>query len=229
MVRRRRPVLPGLVIGDAQRRLPSLRSTRSIEPRSTKRPSTDRLGHAARIAALVGGQPEANSKRLGRPPAFRLGDSFSRPRRAGRGRSPRSRRATRDRSPARASSRASSATGTTRPSSASARRRRRSRGHRQPPAVAFSIARRTRLDLVEEAAARQRIEPLQRLRLLQRREPVDRRQQELVRAGREALQRRQRVRPRAEPLRRERRDGTPGRRSGRRSVPSATATAPSGR
>ena len=60
--------------------------------------------------------------------------------------------------------------------------------------VALERAIELRLRLVEQAAARQRIHAHERLGLVPRLEPVDRRQQKLVRARREPLQRRQRVR-----------------------------------
>ena len=74
-------------------------------------------------------------------------------------------------------------------------------------AVLLQHAQELGLDGVEQAAARQRIEVLQRRRLLQGREPVDRREQELVRTGREALQRGHRIGPHGETLRLQRRKG----------------------
>ena len=62
------------------------------------------------------------------------------------------------------------------------------------------------LDRVEDAAARQRIHALQRLRLLERPQPVDRAQHELVRAGAEPLQAGQRVGARGQAVRRQRLD-----------------------
>src|SRR5262249_36726349 len=57
------------------------------------------------------------------------------------------------------------------------------------------------LDLVEDAAAREWIEPLERRDLLAWREPPDRREVELVRTGREPLERRDRIRARVRPRR----------------------------
>ena len=61
-----------------------------------------------------------------------------------------------------------------------------------------------RLDLVKQAPARQRIQPLQRRGLFERRETIDGRQQELVGARGVTLQRRQRVGPRRQAMRGER-------------------------
>ena len=80
-------------------------------------------------------------------------------------------------------------------------RLRHTRGRQRQPLVGVQRAQHAGLHFVKERAARQRIEPLQRLRRLVRREAIDRRQDELVRAGRELLQRRDRVRARPEPLR----------------------------
>ena len=82
----------------------------------------------------------------------------------------------------------------------------RSRTDRQP-AGRFHGAEELRLRLVVQAAARQRIHPHDRLGLVPRLEAMNRRQQELVRAAREPLQRRQRVRPPVQPVGRKRRLG----------------------
>ena len=72
------------------------------------------------------------------------------------------------------------------------------------------LAEELRLDRVEERAAGQRIELLQRLGFLRGLEPVDRGQQELIRAAREFLQRGERVGACAEPLRRQQLAGHAG-------------------
>ena len=74
------------------------------------------------------------------------------------------------------------------------------RRQRQQP-VGLQPPQRRRLHLMEQVAARQRIHLLQRRRRFERRQPVDRGHQELVRARGVPLQRGQRVGPRAEPLR----------------------------
>ena len=67
-----------------------------------------------------------------------------------------------------------------------------------------------RLRFVKQAAARQRIHAHERLRLVPWLETMDGRQQKLVRTRREPLQRRQRIRPAAQPMRGERRLGPRG-------------------
>ena len=86
---------------------------------------------------------------------------------------------------------------------------------------------RTRPARMKQAAARQRIEPDQRLRLVARLEAIDRREQELVRTRREALERRQRVRAVGEPMLLERRldcRATPDEAVARATTPSARAS-----
>ena len=68
-------------------------------------------------------------------------------------------------------------------------------------AIGLQSAKRGRLHLVKQVAARQRIHFLERRRRFERGEAIDRRHQELIRARRVALQRGQRIRPRAEALR----------------------------
>ena len=75
-------------------------------------------------------------------------------------------------------------------------------GRQRQQAVGLQPAQRGRLHLVEQIAARQRIHLLQRRRRFERREPIDRRHQELIRARGIPLQRGQRIRPRAQALRR---------------------------
>ena len=101
-----RPVLAGLVIGDAEIALAppvAPRSIRSTEPRSLKRPSISTGSGTLRgsRAVVVAGQAERELE-IGRHPAgVRRRRPGAGPRRAGRGRCRRSRRATRDRSRAR--------------------------------------------------------------------------------------------------------------------------------
>ncbi len=64
----RRPVLAGLVIGDAQQAAARLRSIRSTDPRSLKRPSTSTGSGTLRgSCVLVGRQAEAELEVLGQP------------------------------------------------------------------------------------------------------------------------------------------------------------------
>ena len=74
------------------------------------------------------------------------------------------------------------------------RRRQRLARHRQR-ADPIQLPVELRLHLVKQTAAGQRIHAHQRLGLVPRFEAIDRREQELIRARRETLQRRQRIRP----------------------------------
>ena len=83
-------------------------------------------------------------------------------------------------------------------------RRRQVLDSQRQQTVCLPAAQRRRLHLVEEIAARQRIHFLQRGRRIERGEPVHRGHQELVGTGGIALQRRQRIGPSAQALRRQR-------------------------
>ena len=163
-----------------------------MAPRSGKRPSTSTGSGTLRGSrSAIGRQPERQLEVAAAPTPRRPRRGAAS--RAGRARSPRSLPATRDRSraPAARDTRRRRARST--PSSTPSARGQRRRRQRQPRPLG-QRAHRHGLHAVDDAAPRQRIEPLQRLGLLGGPQPVDGAEQELVRAGREPLQRRHRVR-----------------------------------
>ena len=155
--------LAGLVVGDAQRAGAPCSSTRSIEPRSWNRPSMATGSAAARgDRARRRHEAEAPARTIRRPLAAGLAHPSQPQPQVARDRA-RSRRARRDRSPAPAARGSRAATSRDR---LVEHRAARVRGRRRAPAARrrrLQLPVERRLDRVEEAAARQRIEPLQRL------------------------------------------------------------------
>ena len=213
--RRRRPrhagvvrFLPGLVVGDAQRARRRASLDRSTEPRSRKRPSTDATGSLRGSRGVAGPRRRAARSELEVAPG-----SHSLPSAVRRSRpDAQVRRDVVDLVVPHALD----------------RRRELSRGiggHAVDDRVERRAAR-VRVGVRSTAAAArplcsarknsactswnrlprvERIERCSGCRLLGGLEPIDRGEQELVRAGREPLQRRERVRPRRQALRGERR------------------------
>ena len=197
-------VLPGLVIGDAQEAGLAMaldHVDRAAQPESAV--DQRRLGRAVRIAAFHVGQAEREFESLRRPVRAFVRQLFEPDAKvlrhhrdlvaARRDRSPDSGGRTRDRA----------LRGSPRVRRCCAAGRFSAESGNSPSACSARNA--ARLHLVEQVAARQRIHLLQRRRQFERRQAIDRRHQELVRTRRVALQRGQRVRPRAKSLRRERR------------------------
>ena len=193
----RRPISSRLVIGHAQRLVrPARRSIRSTEPRSKNRPSRCTGSGTLRGSRPSSLKPKLNSKYSGIQ-SCADGSRRAQTRRS-RAISAISSRHTRSIAGASCSWYSAAVFATSRSRAASTRGRLSSVTGRQ----LFGLKRPKELglDLVEQRAARQRIELLQRLGILRRLETVDRRQQELIRTGGELLQRRQRIRTRRQPL-----------------------------
>ena len=195
--------------------LPSPRRSTSRSSRAAGTPARPRAAGSrgrGRVAVGVVGQAERQLEALGQSTARRRATTAAR---ATRCRSTPHRRRSRPATPAR-----SPAPGRRTPSAMTVADRPvehlpRAPGAAPPSPAAcrcLQQAQELGLDLVEQAAAGQRIEALQRRRLLERRQAVDGGELELVRAGGEALQRGERVRPRGEALRR-RAPGASGRRT----------------